>query len=174
MADRLVICCACSRHIKSAETICPFCGEAAGLARTSTGEPFRRMAAAAAVAAGVAALTGCSASGTAFYGSPAPVEGLDAAGDSAADAPSAVAFYGIANPIPADAGDAAMDSAADAPSAVAFYGIANPIPTDAGDAAMDSAADAPSAVAFYGIANPSPIDAAGDLDGPAGAPRGSG
>jgi len=123
MPALLVICSGCSRHIKVSEVACPFCSAAASSARPSTGEPFRRMAAAAAVAAGVTSLTACASSTpggsssttsttmtssinmstTVFYGTTSIPE-VDAAGDtSAEDAPSVVAFYGIANPIP-DAG----------------------------------------------------------------------
>jgi len=107
------------------------------------------MAAAAAVAAGVAAVTGCSSPNpSGFYGTGSPQEGLDQGSDSGnenGDATSMITFYGIANPIidagprntdgpgvpPRDAGsDAGGDAQEDAPSAVAFYGIANPV--DAG------------------------------------------
>jgi hypothetical protein len=123
MVDQLVLCAGCSRHVKSEEAVCPFCGEGLSSARPSTGEPFRRMAAAAAVAAGVATVAGC--------GSP----------------PSLVAYYGSAG-IPADSGDdgaadapsAVRDGAADAPSVVAFYGIANPMPPDAGAGEADGPA----------------------------------
>jgi hypothetical protein len=123
MVDQLVLCAGCSRHVKSEEAVCPFCGEGLSSARPSTGEPFRRMAAAAAVAAGVATVAGCGSppSVVAYYGSvgvPA-----DSGDDGAADAPSAV-----------------RDGAADAPSVVAFYGIANPMPTDAGAGEADGPA----------------------------------
>jgi hypothetical protein len=82
------------------------------------------MAAAAAVAAGVAAITGCSQrnSGHAFYGGPGVVQPGDDSGSSGddgatgSDAPSAVAFYGIANPVPdaASSKDAADHDAGDA------------------------------------------------------------
>jgi hypothetical protein len=117
MAARLVLCGKCSRHIKTSESICPFCGEGATSARPSTGDPFRRMAAAAAVAAGVATITGCSSgSTTVFYGSPGPINGLDAAGDSPEDAPSVIGFYGIGSPspVPSDAGVDAPDATSDA------------------------------------------------------------
>jgi hypothetical protein len=104
MGDRLVLCVACSRHMKASEACCPFCGGT--IARVSTGEPFRRMAAAAAVAAGVTTLAAaCSTpSASTFYGiagiaDPAPEGGTD----GSADSPSVVGFYGIANPVPEDA-----------------------------------------------------------------------
>jgi hypothetical protein len=70
------------------------------------------MAAAAAMAAGVATITGCGSnqSGTVFYGG-AGIVGDDA-GDSGGDAAS----------------KSGTDAAGDAPMVVAFYGIANPLP----------------------------------------------
>jgi hypothetical protein len=117
MADRFVLCAACSRHVKAQDAACPFCGasfSSASSSRPSTSEPFRRMAAAAAVAAGVAAATGCSqhsngapSVGT-FYGIATPVDsGEDAGGGgSDFDAPSTVTFYGIATPVDAGPGQA--------------------------------------------------------------------
>jgi hypothetical protein len=113
MAERLILCGACQRHMKSSEGQCPFCGETALRARPSVGEPFLRMATAAAVVAGVASVTGCSdnASSGVFYGL-AQIQ--DAGGDSAtAPDTSAVAFYGAPNPQDAsvpDASDAASDA----------------------------------------------------------------
>ena len=113
MFDHFVLCGRCSRHVKTLEEACPFCGETLSSTRPSTGEPFRRMAAAAAVAAGVATVTGCSPPSVGvYYGSPsinpAPIDsdggGASDASDGGTDAPSAVAFYGIANPLPVDAG----------------------------------------------------------------------
>lgn len=114
MADRFVLCPSCSRHAKVHEVRCPFCGEDLDAARPSKGDPYRRMAAAAAVAAGVATLTGCSSSTshTAFYGAPGingPQDGSGGTGDDgAADAPAPVPFYGLANPMPDAAGDAGV------------------------------------------------------------------
>jgi hypothetical protein len=98
MAERLILCGACGRHMKSSEGQCPFCGETALRARPSVGEPFLRMATAAAVVAGVASVTGCSdsnSSGVVFYGAPLIT---DAGSDSstATDA-SVVVFYGAPN-----------------------------------------------------------------------------
>src|SRR5579863_4983777 len=65
------------RHIRRCEPACPFCGGALSTppAPAPSREPFRRMAAAAAVAT----LTGCSSGGSAIapYGSP-PFTGVDA------------------------------------------------------------------------------------------------
>jgi hypothetical protein len=150
MADRYLVCAGCSRHVKAWETACPFCSASLSSARPSTGEPFRRMAAAAAVAAGVAAVTGCSPSAnpTGFYGVGTPQEGFDSGFDSGNENPGDATlgvFYGIATPI--DAGEGNADGA----------GVP---PGDAGsDAGRDAQQDAPSAVAFYGIANP--VDAGG-------------
>jgi hypothetical protein len=94
-ADRLVPCTACSRHVRHAEVACPFCG-ASLCACTPSGTPtgpresFQRLAAAAAVAAGVAAVTSCgsaSPSSVSFYGSPGFPEdasGGDSIGSSSA------------------------------------------------------------------------------------------
>ena len=111
MSDRFVLCGGCTRHVKALEATCPFCGDTIFSARVSTGEPFRRMAAAA-LAAGVATASACAPSVGVYYGAatPAPV---DAGGDSAdrssegstKDAPSAVVFYGAPNPMPVDAGE---------------------------------------------------------------------
>jgi|SRR5580704_12128627 hypothetical protein len=128
MRDRLILCAACSRHAKAFEARCPFCGQdlvVEGGARPSASDPFRRMAAAAAVAAGVAALQACSASGshTAFYGSPGiEPSGDDASGDTSDDAsggatgdsPGIGVFYGLANPMPVDSGPDGSDGAAPA------------------------------------------------------------
>jgi hypothetical protein len=115
MAERLILCGACQRHMKSSEGQCPFCGETALRARPSVGEPFLRMATAAAVVAGVASVTGCS-DGTrslvVFYGAG---QVQDSGGDSAmAPDTSAVVFYGAPNPGPQDASvPDASDAASD-------------------------------------------------------------
>lgn len=151
MADRFILCGRCSRHVKACEAACPFCGDALAMARPSTGEPFRRMAAAAAVAAGVAAVTGCSSnSSTSAVANDGSVGLLDSGGDGAnnvsedgaPDAPSVGVFYGFANPLDAGANqadgpkifpaDSGGDGSDDAPSAVAFYGNANPIDASTG------------------------------------------
>ncbi len=115
MTEQLVECGACHRHVWSHETACPFCGAGTAGARAGSTElPFRRMAVAAVVAAGVAAVasTGCSSSsnGIPFYGNPG-MTGEDASqpsdsggsssggsstssGGGATDGPSVVAFYG--------------------------------------------------------------------------------
>jgi hypothetical protein len=77
MAERLLLCGGCQRHVRCSEVTCPFCGIAVSTAPTPPREPFQRMAAAAAVAAGVAALTGtgCSAAnaGGASYDGSGPL-----------------------------------------------------------------------------------------------------
>jgi hypothetical protein len=127
MAERLVACAGCSRHVRCSESACPFCG--APVSGVSTGEPerepFRRMAAAAAVAAGVVALTGCSSghSSTAFYGSPGILPGdVNDASSGSGDDSAPIPIYGApsfdASVIrPRDAGDAgdAGDARPDAP-----------------------------------------------------------
>lgn len=121
MGDRFVLCAGCSRHAKACEVQCPFCGTDLAGALPSRGEPFRRMAAAAAVAAGVAALPGCTAGNTTL-----------------------ATFYGIGNPGPSESGDAASegaagnDAAGDAPAVGVFYGLANPMPLEAGAPDVDA------------------------------------
>ena len=129
MAERLIPCAGCSRHVKASEAACPFCGTSMLAVSAPVAEPFRRMAAAAAVAAGVVALTGCSSSSS---GSPS--------GDDAAvlEDASIVVFYGAPNII--DATPPAVDASDDGPSAVAIYGAPAP-PVDSG-AAPDSGPDA--------------------------------
>jgi hypothetical protein len=78
MAERLVSCEACLRHVRSSEVACPFCGAVVSPGPQPTIEPFRRLAVAAAVAAGVAALTGCGSgagSSVGFGGSLIPPYG---------------------------------------------------------------------------------------------------
>jgi hypothetical protein len=138
MADRFVLCAGCARHVKAQDAGCPFCGasfSSASSSRPSTGEPFRRMAAAAAVAAGVAAATGCSSqssppsTGT-FYGCACPEDATVQSDSGDFDAPSVVTFYGVANP-----GDAGLEQE-DAPPGVDGSG-------DSGDASGDGSHDAP-------------------------------
>jgi hypothetical protein len=89
MAERLIECAKCSRHVKSCDATCPFCTAPVRSAATPVGEPYRRMTAAAAVAASVVSLVGCSTetahSSTPFYGgSGIIVEPGDDASDGAA------------------------------------------------------------------------------------------
>jgi hypothetical protein len=99
MVERLLPCAACARHVKSSDAACPFCGASMlGVASPAT-EPFRRMAAAAAVTAGVVALTGCSSSSSpsvsAYYGSAGITDaGPTNSDDAGDDGPSVVVFYG--------------------------------------------------------------------------------
>ncbi len=80
MAERLVPCAGCSRHVRCSEAACPFCGVTSFTSPQPSREPFRRLAAAAAVAAGVTGLTGCSSGGSVLapYGAPPFLEGADA------------------------------------------------------------------------------------------------
>jgi hypothetical protein len=95
MAERLVACGACMRHVKCSEIACPFCGAAVSTAPQPSREPFARLAAAAAVAAGVTGLTGAGcgtpASPSAFDGGSGPPED---AGIVSTEDVSAVTFYG--------------------------------------------------------------------------------
>ena len=142
---------------------CPFCGAPAEVARLSSGQPFRRMAAAASVAAGVTAVVACSlGSSTAFYGSPGPIETSDSgqsrsggsvSDGSAADSPSVIAFYG--NGMPVSTVDGSNGGVVDGGHGVATDGSSGGQPeastTDASSAGTDaSESDAPSVVAFYG------------------------
>jgi hypothetical protein len=127
MADRLVVCGGCSRHAKAFEVRCPFCGHGLSAARPSTGDPYRRMVAAAAVAAAVSTLPACSSeSGTVFYGAPGSIEPATDAGEGGAGGggktdgpPSVGTYYGIANPIPVDDASAPGDGAAEPTDATA-------------------------------------------------------
>jgi hypothetical protein len=123
MAERLVPCGACLRHIRCTEVACPFCGAVGSIGVQPAREPFRRMAAAAAVAAGVVALTGCSSSSSAATTTDG---GADSTGDDLGDDGSAVVFYGAAGPI----GDG---------SAAVFYG--GPFPHQDAAAPFDASAE---------------------------------
>jgi hypothetical protein len=97
MVEPLIPCAACSRHVKSSDQACPFCGASMSGVSGPTTEPFRRMATAAAVAAGVVALSGCSSS----------------------SAISQAPYYGgagiiDASPVPTNAGDGGPESSAGA------------------------------------------------------------
>jgi hypothetical protein len=88
MAERLIPCGACLRHVRRSEAACPFCGAAVSMGPPAQRELFRRMAATAAVAAGVAALTECSSGGGP---APGPSEGFGG-GSSGSLAPPYGAF----------------------------------------------------------------------------------
>jgi hypothetical protein len=83
MADRLVQCPACSRHVKSRDPACPFCGAQMAGAPAPARTPFLRLQAAAAVAAGVAALVACADTEV-----PLPSQVRSSASDDAAGGPS--------------------------------------------------------------------------------------
>jgi hypothetical protein len=94
----LVVCAGCKRHVRDAESTCPFCRAPVAILKALPRAPFRRMATAAAVATSVAA-TGCSSTtGTRsapFYGGPGVVtDDADTSADSNDDSPNAVPFYG--------------------------------------------------------------------------------
>ncbi len=101
MTERLVQCPACSRHVKSRDPACPFCGARMTAARASSRAPFERMKAAAAVAAGVAAIAACADTEVLL---PARTSVSNDAGSSGGDdedsgfqpGPSGVVFYGSA------------------------------------------------------------------------------
>jgi hypothetical protein len=148
--DLLTPCGSCARHVKATETHCPFCGACAAPAPAPTGEPFRRMVAAAAVAAGVAAIVATeacsSSSGTVFYGAPDIMTDASTTDGNT----SAIVYYGFPGLLDADTDaattpDSAATGDATAPKDAAAQG-------DAGGAADGTTEDSPSVVAFYGIA----------------------
>jgi hypothetical protein len=104
MTDRLVACTTCSRHVKSSDAACPFCGAPLLRAAAPPRELFRRMSAAAAVAAGVTALSACDdtmVSVTPYYGAAGPSDGASVftgddafTGPASTGPPSGVTFYG--------------------------------------------------------------------------------
>jgi hypothetical protein len=122
MAERLTACRGCSRHVKASDATCPFCGAPMAGVEPALSVPFRRMAAAAAVAS-AAALVGCTSS------TPA----LEAQDGSASDdsGPSTAVFYGSGEPY-----DGSVSTGV-------FYGGSEP--RDAGrkaDAGADGSLDA--------------------------------
>jgi len=141
MSHRFVVCAGCSRHVKAFEPSCPFCGGDRASARASTGEPFHRMAAAAAVAAGVATIAGCGSNQ-----SPSVFNGAEDGANSGNSGEAGVPMFisdGSQPVFPSDANGGTSTDAAGATGADATSGSG----TDAGG-------DAPMVVAFYGIGNP--------------------
>ena len=146
MTERLIPCAACSRHVKASDAECPFCRASMLAVSAPATAPYRRMTAAAAVAAGVVALTGCSSSSD---GSRASADDASTGDDSSVGNDASVGvFYGLAtfdasltpitnidaSPPPADAGDEG--------SAIVFYGGAGvPDSGTAPDGAVDSGPD---------------------------------
>ncbi|MBW2460120.1 MAG: hypothetical protein JRH11_00640 [Deltaproteobacteria bacterium] len=147
MSSRLLPCPGCDRHVRIAESLCPFCGEALPLAYQSAGPallPAGRLGRAAkfafgAAVAGVVVVSGCgddTAPADSGTGSDSGVTDSGSGGDSsvtdsgsgddaAVDSGGVMPAYGA----PADAGigsDAAADAAADAGppdgSSMALYG----------------------------------------------------
>jgi hypothetical protein len=102
MAERLTLCGACGRHVLCSEVTCPFCRAAVSMApHQPPREPFARLAAAAAVAAGVGALAGCAKSvpATGVGGDGGLLEDAgngDTEDNGASDAGSGIVFYGAA------------------------------------------------------------------------------
>lgn len=99
MAEWLIPCAACLRHVRRSEAACPFCGAAVSMGPPPQRELFRRMAAAAAVAAGVAALTKCSSGGSASDGSGVGFEDGSDEGSGGGSSGSLAPPYG-AFPVP--------------------------------------------------------------------------
>jgi hypothetical protein len=157
MTERLVQCPACSRHVKSDDPACPFCGaRMTGMSGTRgpAGETFQRMKAAAAVAAGVAALVACAdtevllpsrsddasdggsleppPSGVVFYGSPGPVSDPGTVGSSSG-------FYGSPG-----IGSIEPPDASRPPPHVADGGSPEDAPVEASEGTPDGGVDASS------------------------------
>ncbi len=114
-----LLCQGCSRHVKSSEDACPFCGASTSSA-AKTGNPGMVGArqrsrllfgAAAAAVAGATAITGCST--TSIYGAPTSDAGVHTDG-GAGDEGGSVVLYGA----PYDAGE--QDSGGPVP----LYGAA--------------------------------------------------
>jgi hypothetical protein len=141
MTEKLTPGAECSRHVKAADTTCPFCGAAMVAAPVPTA-PYRRLAAAAAVA-GVAALAGCSTTSSGFD-------------DRDGSTPSGVPFDGFAGQPDEPDGSA--------PSNMAFYGLPGDpfIPTKK-DAGADASSDGGASVDASGDAE-TPADASGDSE----------
>jgi len=125
--DHLLPCPGCTRHVRAAEPVCPFCGEALPLSLRSRAPqvPGRRLGRAATIAFGAAlAATGCSESHNTDQDAAITVD----SGSSVDDDGGAVGpLYG--GPPPVDAGTAPDP---DAGGVVPAYG--GPFPVDAGPA----------------------------------------
>ena len=127
----LHLCASCSRHVKSVELACPFCGSTAF---ANVPRPISRATRAALVFGGAVMVSGAVAcsddtSTVALYGVPSDA--------SAQEDVSAVALYGLpadAMPPPTDAStDAAKDSSSrDAEADVSPAPLYGAIPVDAG------------------------------------------
>jgi hypothetical protein len=156
MADRLVQCPACSRHVKSRDPACPFCGAHMAGARAPARTPFLRLKTAAAVAAGVAALATCAdtevllPSQTRSNASDDAAGGDDGSGFQPEPDPSGVVFYGSAGgggviELPdatlAPPDDAAADGAPDGASLESSDGGRDAEPDASSDGAVVDGAD---------------------------------
>ncbi len=150
--ERLIPCGTCSRHVKASEGACPFCRAPTAIRSEPATRPYRRMVAAATVAASVVACSADAPSVTVFYGSAQPGDASTPEKDSAVDdSPSAVAFYGSIRPLDSSTPEDAASE--DAPSVDATSEDARP--TDSGSGVRDaSVEDSPSVIAFYGSVNP--------------------
>lgn len=133
--NHLLPCSGCARHVRAADSVCPFCGSALPLSVRAPRLPTRRLGRAATFAFGAAlAATGCSeAHGTDDGGPVSDAGGGSWAGDAA--------VYG-GPPIEEDAG-AQTDAGVDAGGGIApLYGGPGPIEEDAGAAQTDAGTDA--------------------------------
>jgi hypothetical protein len=140
----LVVCAACMRHVRKTEKTCPFCAEPLVARKLPEMVPFRRVAAAAAVATGVAAITGCTEGKRAqpFYGGPGIIEMSDDSGGSTQDDAAPIPLYG--GPFPGfDAGGVRRDgSTGDARAADGSTDAPLDGADGEGDAAPDGTPDA--------------------------------
>ena len=146
MADRLVQCPACSRHVKSRDPACPFCGAHVAGVVAPPRTPFLRLKAAAAVAAGVAALAACADTEVLLPSQTRSSASDDAAGPSGDDGsgfqpepnPSGVVFYG-------SAGGGGVIERPDAtlapPDSTDADAVPDGAPEGGGDAAPDASSD---------------------------------
>lgn len=139
MSSRLLPCPGCDRHVRIAESLCPFCGGALPLAYQSAGPaplPTGRLGRAAkfafgAAVAGVVAVSGCGDDGTPADSGTVTDSGAgdSATGDDSSVADSAVEDSGGIMPAygaPADAGpdpDAATDAGPGADAAADASGL---------------------------------------------------
>ena len=129
--DHLLPCPGCTRHVRAADALCPFCGEALPLSLRSRAPqgPSRRLGRAATIAFGAAlAATGCSES----HGTDQDAAITVDSGSSADDGGVAPLYGGPptdGGPAPIDAGPAPDP---DAGGVVPAYG--GPFPVDAGPA----------------------------------------
>ena len=146
MTERLVQCPGCSRHVKSRDAACPFCGARMTTAGAPSRTPFERMKTAAAVAAGVAAIAACADTevllpslGRPFVSNDAGSSGGDDQDSGFEPGPSGVVFYGSPGIGPIERPDASRPA-----PGVADAGSPDDAAVEASDEILDGGADASS------------------------------